>query len=349
METKKINDVEVKPVKVTDLSKIKVLGGEMMPTLYGNLFILAKKKSGKTCTIAKILAETTDPDTTVYFFCSTIDNDETYKAITEDLEKRKVPFQIFKSIEDRERSMRTLKSGESRQTGPFVKINHLEAVVDELSSAESSGNGYAPPINQTTMQPLPSILGPISAPSANPYQVMLPVGGGLRFVDGIVRPTMPALTPPTVVIEHKGRGKQVIKDDSGREKKPKKKAYHTPKAVFVFDDLGKTLRNGAVANLMKKNRHLKSRVIVSSQDLHDLTPEAIRQLDYIFMFGGLPEDKVETVHKQLDLALALPAFKRVYKFATAEKYHFLYVDVRDESYRRDFNTEIRPRDFDKDD
>ena len=51
-------------------------------------------------------------------------------------------------------------------------------------------------------------------------------------------------------------------------------------------------------------------------------------------------DKLIKLHKELDLAIDFTTFTKIYHHATVEKYHFLYVDVRNEKYRKDFNKEF---------
>ena len=57
------------------------------------------------------------------------------------------------------------------------------------------------------------------------------------------------------------------------------------------------------SNLLKKNRHYRSKVFILSQYLNDLKPEAIKQSDYMLIWGGQSIDKLKLVHKHLDLSL----------------------------------------------
>lgn len=122
-----------------------------------------------------------------------------------------------------------------------------------------------------------------------------------------------------------------------KRKKPK---YLSPQHLFIFDDLGATLRDKAIDSLLKVNRHYKSKVIISSQYLNDLSPQARLQLDYVLLFKGLPIQKLAEVYKDVDLSIDFEQFLKYYGIATKKQYNFLYIDVRNEAYRINFNTQF---------
>ena len=123
-------------------------------------------------------------------------------------------------------------------------------------------------------------------------------------------------------------------DEEEEEYKPKKIA---PEHVFLFDDMSNQLSNKYVNVLLKKNRHFLSKVIISSQYLHDLKPEAILNLDYMLMFGNIPLEKLKIVYNNLDLSIDFNLFLDLYENATKEKFNFLYADIRNELFRKNFN------------
>jgi hypothetical protein len=92
--------------------------------------------------------------------------------------------------------------------------------------------------------------------------------------------------------------------------------------------------------LLKKNRHFRSKILISSQHLNDLLPEGRKQIDYFILFRGHPMKKIEEIHRDADISIPLDEFYRVYKFATEEPYSFLYVDSASGEFRRNFNTLI---------
>jgi len=90
MNISKINDIEIKPIKISKV-KTDIYGSDMLPTPYGCVALIAKTNSGKTNALYNILQHTVDPKmkTNVVIFCSTIDLDDTYKKIIDLLEKKK--------------------------------------------------------------------------------------------------------------------------------------------------------------------------------------------------------------------------------------------------------------------
>jgi hypothetical protein len=130
--------------------------------------------------------------------------------------------------------------------------------------------------------------------------------------------------------------KKAVRSKSARKKATK--LY--PKFMFIFDDLSMELKNKNVDFLLKTNRHYQSKVLVSTQWLTDLLPSSRRQMDYYILFKGLPPEKLEAVYKDADLHIDYETFLKLYETATAEMYSFLYIDVKNATFRRKFNTEI---------
>ena len=67
LQLKKINDIAVKPIIQRKLPKELILGYDYFPTLYSNIYICSKRKSGKTTLIYNILKHCTDKKTNVVF------------------------------------------------------------------------------------------------------------------------------------------------------------------------------------------------------------------------------------------------------------------------------------------
>ncbi len=75
---KKISKHNVKPIPVPSVEPDKIKGYDLIPDLYCAIFICAKKKSGKTNTIFKILKECTGKNTHLYVVSSTVFNDHNW-------------------------------------------------------------------------------------------------------------------------------------------------------------------------------------------------------------------------------------------------------------------------------
>jgi hypothetical protein len=258
-----INKVKVKPLVITNQDTSTIKGSELMPSLYWNLFVCSRKRSGKTSLTNTIIQKCTDKRTIFFIFCPTVNVDASWKAIIQYLENRDNVVQKYTDIMD-------------------GKVNILNEIVNELSIGEEE------------------------------------------------------------------EVKEEKKEESGKKLKfdePKKKKEYVPKKVspevcFIFDDCSDMLRNPAVATLLKKNRHLKANVIISSQFIHDLVPASIKQLDYFITFKSFSEEKMALIHKGLDLSIEFNQLWNIYQHCTSKPFSFLYINVRTEQYRCNFNKKL---------
>ena len=131
-------------------------------------------------------------------------------------------------------------------------------------------------------------------------------------------------------------------DDPETEKKIKKRkpAKLAQKRIIVLDDIGSELKSPQINQLLKINRHLHSKVILSSQYLNDLSPQARRQIDIWMIFNGCKKEKLKTLMRDTDTHLDYDEFEQLYKYATGEKYNFLYVDTSNSTFRKNFNQQL---------
>lgn len=125
--------------------------------------------------------------------------------------------------------------------------------------------------------------------------------------------------------------------DEEEEEKPKKYKYRSPEYLFIFDDLSNELKSKSINMFLKKNRHFKSKVILSTQYIHDIKPESLKQMDYFLLLRGHSDDKLEQFYKHADLSIDLDVFRKIYKNSTEEKYNFLYIDSNNQEFRKNFN------------
>lgn len=248
--TKILNDIKVRPIYGAGHDKKEIMGDEYFTELYSNIFLMAKKKSGKSTTLFSILKSCISKNTKVIIFSSTFFKDDTYIRMAEWLESKNIEYHSYDGLIDEDKS------------------NLLDVAVKNMGKEESD------------------------------------------------------------------------EEEEIKVKKVRKKKKLTPDYIIIMDDLSSELRNKAVASLLKKNRHLKSRVIISSQWLNDLEPASIRNLDYVLLFKGMSIEKLETLYKQLDLSIEFDKFRDLYNYATNEIYNFLYIDVVKEKFRKNFNMEI---------
>ena len=76
-------------------------------------------------------------------------------------------------------------------------------------------------------------------------------------------------------------GRALPEPEPEKKKKVKKSKYRCAEYMIVLDDLSNELKSKSLLTLLKKNRHYKSKIIISSQWLHDLLPESRKQIDVI--------------------------------------------------------------------
>lgn len=89
MEKKRINDINIKKViSHSNENSRTIKGYDYMPELYGIACFLARKKSGKTTTLYRILENTVKKGQKIYMFVSTIDIDPTYKKMIKMLTRK---------------------------------------------------------------------------------------------------------------------------------------------------------------------------------------------------------------------------------------------------------------------
>lgn len=124
------------------------------------------------------------------------------------------------------------------------------------------------------------------------------------------------------------------------EEQPKKKKYVTPKYMFIFDDISNQLKNPAVSRFMKIHRHFLASCIISSQYVKDLLPQSIAQIDYFICFKNFSVERLQHIHKLLDLSVSFDDYLKLYYYAVSEPYSFLYTNVRTEQMRKGFNKVI---------
>lgn len=125
-----------------------------------------------------------------------------------------------------------------------------------------------------------------------------------------------------------------------KERKSRRKSKLAQKRIIVLDDIGNELSKPSVSQLLKINRHLRCKVILSTQYLNDLSPMARRQIDVWLLFGGLKKNKLEQVIRDCDTRLDYTEFEQIYRFCTDKKYEFMYLDCASDIYRKNFNEQI---------
>jgi hypothetical protein len=262
------SETEIKPIEHVKIDKRKPKGYKIFDKTYPNIFLCAKKKSGKTTVINHYLKHCIGPETKVIIYCPTVDKDPGYLGICKMLDKKNIEYEKYYNF---------------KEDG----VNHLQDLLNELSEDNKDDDA-------------PAGLIPVT-----------------RFLDPCTKMTI--YEEPT-----KAKTKMV------------KSKYVTPEYVFIFDDLGTDMRDKSIGALCKKNRHYKCTAIFSAQYPTDLHPEAIKQTDYALLFGRIPLEKIEKIHKMLNVKMDVEELTRLYELVTQEPYAFLNIDVIDDVYKKRF-------------
>lgn len=132
--------------------------------------------------------------------------------------------------------------------------------------------------------------------------------------------------------EMKGKGKKKVcpvllldEDSEDEEEKPVKSKYQTPKYIIVFDDLAEEIKSKVLTQLLKKSRHYKMKVIVSSQYYLDCERGARGQFFYYLIYAGTEKETLERIKKDSGAPIDMGLFTKLYDDATKEDYCFFYV------------------------
>ena len=129
-------------------------------------------------------------------------------------------------------------------------------------------------------------------------------------------------------------------DNDKKKKKARKSKYQVCDYMIIFDDLSGELKSKSIVELLKKNRHYRTKIILSSQYMNDLKPECRKQIDLFLIFKGFNSKKLEEIHRDCDSSVPLETFIEVYKQATEKLYSFLFIETREDTLRMNFDREF---------
>ncbi len=305
LKLKKINNEHVKRIPIPSaLDKRPVRGGNICSEVYSNLFLCAKKKSGKTSCIFTIMKKCCDKKTKIVIFCSTAFKDENWIEIRKFFERKgndvTVHTGIYEDGQDQLANLINELSNETREeeeeeeqvqtqkSQPQI-IDVCDNILDRLHSMHESATGRAEP------------------------QIKIKCD--------------------------KGSDNDEESEEEEEPKKKRKSKYKSQEYMIVFDDLSSELKSRSLLALMKKNRHYKSKLLISSQWPHDLLPESRKQLDVILIFKGFTEQKLKELYKDCDSSIPFDTFYAMYKEATEKPFSFMYIDCRNDRIRQNFDKE----------
>jgi hypothetical protein len=128
-----------------------------------------------------------------------------------------------------------------------------------------------------------------------------------------------------------------------KEKKEKKEKYQYPREIIILDDLGKHMRNPAVGNLLIKNRHYKSLVMLSGQHFKHLEPESRENINIWLVFKDQPKKTMLELHDSAGVSMPFKTFMNLYQTALKYERGFFYVNATDHDYRVSFDKQFQQK------
>jgi hypothetical protein len=302
----KINDVKVKPIKIKNPLNKPAKGEDMFPNPFGNIIIVARKNSGKSNLIANIIKNCAEPgETSVICMSTTVNKDPIWHSMKIWCKQRNIPFEGVTEL--------TTLDGNHKKTNfltEFMKTvlkGGEEHDPDDEDSEDGEQYGDGRSEDESGSEESDADLDEDEQYDIRDFG-------------------MPTVKP-----------RSGIKFPKDKTSLKKEKPYVFPEYITIFDDIGEEISSRPVQAFVKKNRHLHAMNILSVQSIKDLLPAMHRQGDFYILFSGLQEDALEKVKKDADLGIPLEVLWDIYKKCTAVKYSFLYIDVRNEQYRCNFD------------
>ena len=300
MQTEKLNNYKVVAKKLKSSQTTNWKGSDLFDYIFASIYIIAKRKSGKTQLIYNILEECTDPSVHVVIFSGTAHKDDTYIEMIKWLKSQGNQVSVYDSIFE----------GKNDLLKDFIDGNLKFGGSVEKKKKNKNKKDLAKEDKKLDMSKFEKYNIDLGA---------MMFGGRYKQLKYNEKPEI--------------KKEIVIKKQTTKNNK-------TPKYIFIFDDLSSELKSPSISAFVKQARHEKALCIFSSQYVNDLQPQTIKNMEVIILFGGHSIDKLEEVHKHTDLSISLNDFIEAYEYATEEKYNFLYIDVVNETLRKNFDEKI---------
>jgi len=106
---------------------------------------------------------------------------------------------------------------------------------------------------------------------------------------------------------------------------------------WIFDDISSELRHKSISTLTKNSRHYRSKIIISSQSIVDLTPSVHAQVDATLLFGSFNDRSLMQIWSRIEPPLSESQFIRLYHQVTKEPFQFLFIDRDTGQFRKNLD------------
>lgn len=298
---------------------------------YPNIACLAPKKSGKTIAIGNLAINLIGPKTVVYIFSPTFSHDPSHDLLKKYLRNNLIEFYSFNSIFDNGQSkLIEILNAEDKKMKDEIRQKRKGLQAQKESPTKEQPSQSAEEIKQKVNK----ILNGTRPNKKNIHQ---------KNINKVVHIKISMPIPVAAVDEDENTDEDddyllvdgEEENDTEISKTTQTKKY--PRVLLIIDDLSDELRRGKnIETLYKRNRHSQIITIVGSQSIGDLSPKALANLDYVLLWGGLPDKSLEEVYKKINKAVSYEDFLQIYRDATAQKYNFLFIDVWGKTFQKNF-------------
>lgn len=316
IELKRINNKVVKPMKTSaDVDTRPVKGGALFPEVYGQVCLVAKKKSGKSVCIQNIVKECASKTTKIIAFVATLTRDQAWKDLKRWCKKHSIDFEGYTSI---------FSQGENGR-----KVNLLRTWMDTLQELNEGEDDE--PSSEVSEEEEIEVAGD---------QIIRKRKHKNYFGDD-----SPSEEEESVSEDELFGERALTKDELKlfnaklNEERKIRAPFQSPDYILIFDDLAHELKDPSIVSLHMKNRHFRCMTIQSFQHINCMLPSQLKNMDYFIFFKSLTDDKLQKIKNDGDLSIELPVLKTLYDHATAEPFSFLYIDNRNDRYRKKFDME----------
>jgi len=144
----------------------------------------------------------------------------------------------------------------------------------------------------------------------------------------------------TLVRKPKREPKKTAKKGKGKADK-----MITPEHILIFDDLSSDMKCKTISRLLTKNRHYKLKVFIAVHSVNNLEKMGLSCVDYFHVFPNVSAEKIDELKEKVNITFKNDSKKdsklqKLYDYATAKPYNFLYIDRVDGCFRKNYNEKI---------
>jgi hypothetical protein len=304
VKIKKINDIVIKQPSSNIKDERPPRCKEMFNDCYSNVFIVARKKSGKSTLISNMIKKIVGRDTHVIIFCSTIHKDAVWGSIKDWLKKNQIKHTSFLGITE----------GKVDHLKQFMSSLEQESLEKELDEDEDEDDLK----NEDVKKPKKYFSDDEQDEEDEEFEDMPEEEDENEDFRSV---------PYSKI-------KFVKKQTSVRRKEP----FQTPEYLLILDDISNELKNPTLEAWYKRSRHYKAFTISSTQYINDVRPASLRQQDAVLCFKGLDLPKLKKLYTDADITnIPFETFCDMYHNATETPYSFFYIGVRNDQFRKNFD------------